>query len=437
MSVEQVAPSAREAAAPLRRRVTRDSLWLAGGFAATSGSGLVFWLLAALWIPQTQLGVEASILAVVMAAAALASNGPGSALVVMLPLGGPAAREALRRACVTTAVLASVTGNAAGLLAAIVLPTGRPPAQLWVIVTVCTIAWAMFNVQAQALAGASDARGTLIVNGTATLVKLGLLVAFASASAPVPEPLVTATIIPAAGMTVLSLGILVPRALRREDAVGGGSRAWDPRLARSLRRLTAQNAIAVGVVLGAGLSLAFLVTQLASPAQGAIFAIAFQFSVALDLVGVAVATALARNAVGASAPSADLARGYAVRVAIAVGVLGIVATLVTPVMFALLGRGYPPLYGMAVVGLLAGASALRPGYDIWSALIRAQHRVLPVLAGNAAYVAILLTAVFVLVPHFGALGAAIAVTSGAAALAIVGGIGLSRQRVRSHLVVDA
>lgn len=412
----------------VRTRITRDALWLASGYAATAGSGFVFWLLAALWISQSRLGIEASVLSAVMAAAALASNGPGSALVVMLPVGGPAAREALRRGCLAAGTLALLSGAVAGVLVALFLPTGMSPWETVPIVTACTVVWSLFNVQAQALAGASDARATLVVSAAANIAKIGLLVAFAFPLAWMPHPLVSATILPAAAAVVLSLGVLLPRALRRDDARTGGARTWDDGLARAFRRFSVQNAVAVGIVLCAGLSLSFLVTTLASPAEGAIFAIAFQFSVALDLVGVAVATALARSAAGAFHPSAGLAVGYAIKVTLAVVALGILATLATPVMFLLLGRDYPPLYGMAVVGVLAAASALRPGYDVWSALSRARHRVRPVLAGNALYVVVLLGLVAVLVPTLGALGAAIAVAAGAAALAVIGALGIRRSR---------
>ena len=80
----------------VRKRVTVDSLWLSSGYAVTAGSGFIFWILAALWIPQAQLGIEASVLSVVMAAAALASNGPGSALVVMAGPGSWSSRSRIR-----------------------------------------------------------------------------------------------------------------------------------------------------------------------------------------------------------------------------------------------------------------------------------------------------------------------------------------------------
>lgn len=412
----------------VRARITRDALWLSSAYAVTAGSGFVFWLLAALWIPQVQLGIEASVLSVVMAAAALAANGPGSALVVMLPLGGHAARAALRWACLVSAGLALVTGVVAGVLAVLLLPTGMDPLTGIATIAGCTVVWALFNTQTMALAGASDARGTLLVNGSANLLKLGLLAALTLPGEPTPLPLVSATMLPAAAAVALSLAVLIPRALRREDARTGSTLVWDARLAHLFRLFTAQNAIAVGLVLGAGLSLPFLVTALSTPAEGAVFAIAFPFGVALDLVGVAVATSLARSASVDYASSMGLAGGYASRIVAIVGALGLAATLATPLMFLLLGPGYPPLYGMLVVGALAIASVIRPAYDIWSALLRARHRVRPVLLGNGLYVAILFALVLLLVPTLGALGAALSTTAAAVALGVIGAIGLRRAR---------
>jgi len=415
-------------ASAVRRRITRDSLWLSSGYAVTSLSGFVFWMLAAVWIPQTQLGLEASALSVIMAAAALASNGPGSALVVMLPMGGPAARAVLRRAYGVTTVLGAASGIVAGVLVELVLRPPLPAAVTVAGVAACTVVWALFNMQTQALAGAADARGTLIVNGGANLLKLALLALLAFGAPWMPHPLLTATLVPAAAAIVIGSALLLPRALRREQQLRPSSRAWDPATARAFSLFTAQNAVAVGVVMCAGLSLSFVVTALSSPAEGAVFAIAYQFSVALDLVGVSVATALAKSAAADFDPSAGLAGAYTVKVFLTVGALGVAATLATPLLFAIAGQAYSPLYGMAVVGFLAVASIIRPGYDIWSALSRARHRVRPVLWSNLLYVCILFGVVLLLVPRLGALGAALAMVCGVCALAAVGAVGLRRVR---------
>ena len=410
----------------VQRRITGDALWLFSGYAVTAGSGFVFWILAAIWIPRVELGVSASILSIVMAAAALASNGPGSSLVVMLPFGGPAARTILVRGYAATAGLAAALGLIGGVFVASLLPTETPAPTIIVSTAVFTIIWALFNTQTLALAGAGDARSTLLINGTANIAKLALLSGFVLLAVRVPHLLVVATLLPAAAAVTVSMALLVPRALRRQDSAAPSARRWDRGLARTFRVFSIQNTVAVGVVLSVGLSLSFAVTILSSPSEGAVFAIAFQFGAALDLLGVGVATSLARSATTRFEASAGLARGYAWKIVLCVFVLGTIVTLIAPVMFSLLGRDYEPLYGMAVVGALAAASAIRPGYDLWSALSRARHRVVPVLVGNAIYVAVLLILVFALVPRLGALGAATAVACGAVALAVIGAVGLHR-----------
>lgn len=429
--------TAADHSAAVGQRITRDSLWLSSGYAVTSLSGFVFWMLAAVWIPQTQLGLEASALSIVMAAAALASNGPGSALIVMLPMGGAAAWSVLRRAYALTAALAATAGLGAGVLVAVVLRPELPVAVTVVAVTVCTVVWAMFNVQTQALAGAADARGTLVINGAANLVKLALLAVSALGASWMPHPLVTATILPAAAAVGVGAFWLVPRALRREQQQRPSTRAWDAATSRAFALFTAQNAVAVGVVMCAGLSLSFVVTALSTPAEGAVFAIAYQFSVALDLVGVSVATALAKSAAAEFDPSAGLAGAYALKVLLVVGTLGVAATVATPLLFLIAGEDYSPRYGMAVVGALALASIIRPGYDIWSALSRARHRVRPVLWSNLLYILILFGVVLLLVPTLGALGAALAMVCGASALAVVGAAGLRRVRDLPARAFDA
>ena len=101
-------------------------------------------------------------------------------------------------------------------------------------------------------------------------------------------------------------------------------------------------------------------------------------------------------------------------------------TAATPVIFGVFGKGYDPGYATAVVGVLLAASAIRPGFDMWSARMRAERRVTPVLWANSSYVAILLVLLLLLVPRWGALGAAVSVTCGALWLAAVGFVGIRR-----------
>jgi O-antigen/teichoic acid export membrane protein len=168
------------------------------------------------------------------------------------------------------------------------------------------------------------------------------------------------------------------------------------------------------------------VTVLSSPAQGAVLALTFQVAVALDLVGVGVATSLARNAsVDYDASAAATAR-LAAKVSGVVLLIGAAATAVTPALLWLLGAGYEPGQGALIVGALVLASALRPRYDLWSALLRARQRVAPVIAANGAWIVVVVRGCVVLVPSLGATGAALSLLIGAGVLALVGTVAPGR-----------
>lgn len=417
----------RVAPAPAGRRVTRDSAWLVLGYGATTGIGFLFWMVAGATLSPHDLGVDASIVSAFSAAATFASIGTGSALIVMLPRSGAGARQLVTRAVAATAVLAAVSGAVAGVLVALVLPVALPPAVTIAGVAVCTVVWALFNLQSQALVGVGDARSTLFVNGSGNLLKLALLVAAAAAPRAVGHPVVVATIVPAALAAAVSLGPVVARGTRAE-ALRHPEVAWSADRSRAFHSFAAQNTVAVGIVLAMGSALAFVVTALSTPAEGAVFAIAFTFSAALDLVGVAVATALARASADEPSAGGRLVRSSAVKVAAIALALAIVMTAATPILFGLFGPGYDPGYATAVVAVLLAASVIRPGFDMWSARVRAERRVLPVLWANLAYVVILLGLLLALVPRWGALGASAAVAASALWLAAVGGVGIRRLR---------
>ncbi|WP_345751781.1 hypothetical protein [Microbacterium rhizophilus] len=413
-----------------RSAISRDAAWLFAGYALTSGSGFVFWVAAAILIPQSALGVQASLLAIITAAAAFASIGPGSALIVLLPAGGPAAATVLSRALLVTAAAAVVAGTAAGALASAFLLTDEAPATVIALVALATVAWALFNVQTQALAGAGNARSTAWVNGAASVGKLVLLLGVAALAPQLPLLLVIATLVPATGAMILSATVLAPRAIARLRGAAAGARTWGPELARSFSRFTLQNTVATGLVLALGLSLSFLVTVLSSAEQGAVFALTYQVAVALDLVGVGVATSLARNASIDYDVSERVTRGLSGRVSLIVLGLGAVATGATPLLLSFLGEGYDAAQGAVIVAALAAASVLRPGYDLWSALMRARQRVAPVILGNVVWCAIVLAGCLTLVPPLGALGAALAILAGAVALAVFGLLASARTATR-------
>ncbi len=424
--------TADPAAATVGRAIRNDSLWLFSGYAATAAVGFVFWIVAALRVPAEVLGADAALISVFTAAAAITSSGIGSAMVVMLPIAGTHRPGLVRIAYLATVVIGLVAGVIAGVVAAVALPdAGIPAGVLVALVAVMTTVWAAFNVQDQVLTGLNAARWTLFLNGPANLAKLLLTVVLTVPVLAVAHPVVFATILPAAVAAVLTVTWLVPRLLRKPvaavatDVVEGPTEAgW----LAALRAFALRDTAAIGVLLGVGLLTPFLVTVLAGPAQGALYALAYQISIALDLVTNGVSTALAKNSSGARRTGVDLSGRLLGRVLVVVALAAAAITAVTPFAFGLLGRGYDPKQATLVIGLLSLGCVVRSPYGIWSSLMRAHQRITPVLLGNASTAVVLVGLVIVGVPVAGAAGAASAMLVSGLWMGTFGLIGLRRLR---------
>ncbi|MFT4110163.1 hypothetical protein [Propionicimonas sp.] len=416
-----------DAHARLGRAIRSDSLWLFSGYAVTAAIGFVFWIVAALRVAPDVLGADAALISVVSAAGAVTSSGIGSSMVVMLPGAGRLRGFLVRRALASTLVVGAVVGAVAGLLAGRLLNVPGDTVVLVAAITAMTICWAVFNIEDQMFAGLGRARWTLFVNGPANLAKLALTLVLTLPLLAVPHPVLQATIYPAAAAVLVSVLVLLPRFLAADEPAEPA--IADVRvLVRAFGVFAVRDSLAIGLLLGAGLLTPFLVTALAGPVQGALYALAYQFSVALDQITVGFATSLAKHASTDRAGSVAMAFRLWRQVFVVVLAGGVLVTVATPVMFGLLGRGYDPVLGAAVVGLLAAGSVVRSVYSVWSSLLRAERRVVPVLVSNAACAVLLVALLVALVPVLGAAGGALAVLASAGCSALIGTTGLLRLR---------
>lgn len=405
--------------------VRRDAAWLVAGYAITAASGFPFWVLAAATLPRDQLGMDSALISLFSAAAALASCGPGSAVVVLLPTSGESAGRLVARAYLRTVALSLATGIPAGILASVVREGGAPSLPTISAVTVATVLWAVFNLQAQVLTGLGDTRSVMLSSSAANLVKLGIFPATAGL-ALTPHPLLVAMLLPALATTAVISGVRVPALLRkralRRDAQSRHVIEVTP---RAFARLATRDGLGIGIALGVSLSLSFLVTLLGTPAEGALFAICYQVAVVLELLTIGVATALAKNAATASDGVSTLAASLHLRVAAGVALAGVAATIGVPVLFTTMPNGYDPGVAAVTVGLLAAAAVARSSYELWAGLQRARRRVGLVLVANTIAAVFSLIVVFAFVPTFGPIGAAAGVFVAGLFQGVVGVVGLN------------
>ena len=413
----------------LSRRVDRDTAWLLAGYAVTAGSGAVFWILVARLIPPAQLGIDTAILSVIMAAAAIASTGIGNGLLVTFSIAGSGRRSLLRTATSLVVGCSAVAGVIGGVLVGVLLPVRFEPAVTIPAVTVGTMLWALFALQSPALTGLGKARWTLFVNGPVNLAKLAVLPVLVITAGAAAHPAVLATLAPAAVATIVVSGWLLPRLAERrstdERALPGTSRIAAPiaEVRKTFLAYVLRDGPATGLSVAVGLSLAFLVTVFAGPAEGALFALCYQFSIVLDLVAVGFGTSLAVHASGTVGSGRAVAFRTWARIAAIVAVSATALICASPLLFALLGGFYGDS-GIPVLAMLVIACLLRTPYGVWCSLLRAEHRASVVLIANSIEAALILPLVIVLAGTEGAQGAAAAVLLVAVALGVAGTIGL-------------
>ncbi len=323
------------------------------------------------------------------------------------------------------------------MLAAIALPLGTSPVLTVLAVAGATTLWAVFTAVSPALTGLGHARWTLFVNGPTNLAKLALLPVFVITVGTANHPAVLSTLAPAAIATAIVTLWVLPRFLARrmaEDAATGAISDWSTeensaRFFRFIRR----DGPATGLNVGLGFSLSFIVTALAGPAQGALFALCFQFGMVLDLVGAGFGSALAVHAAGDTAQGRRLATRLWAKLAAVVAGGAALLILASPILFGIMGQFYLDEGAVMVLAMLAIASVLRTGYDIWCALLRAEHRLNRLLVFHVADAAILVPLVIWLTIIAGAAGAALAVLIVAVLLLFVGAAGIfTRPRKSSH-----
>jgi O-antigen/teichoic acid export membrane protein len=429
----------------LTSKVTRDSLWILGNYGVTSLAGFAFWIVAARVVPPSILGVDTAIFSILTAAAAVAATGSGNALLATLPMSGRLAGSVIGLAYRVVMSLGLVTGLIAGILVAVVIHPALPPIVTVLTVMVTTVMWSLFVVKDPMLGGLGEMRMALWINAPANIVKLGLLPAIVVVFGTSGHPLLAAAIAPALIAVIVINAVVLPKALRRRAATldaadlapaervltapGSDSRPFAELRSRFLT-FTARDGASATLNLGVGLSLSFIVTALAGPSQGAVFAICYQIGLVLDLVVIGVSGSLTINSAGGTSGGQIAFRMWR-RVVLTVGLIAAVLIVGAPILLGIFGPYYVANDGVMVLSLLAIGSVIRTAFEVWTGLMRAQHRTTELLVWNAIGAAVLLPAVFLLTPILGAVGAAIGLLSATVVLAVVGMTGLIKSRRQS------
>ena len=316
---------------PMRR--SAYALILATGL--TSALGLVFWALAARWLPTATVGLGAALVSVMALLANLSTLGLRNGLIRFLPTAGAASRR-LIVSCYALCAFAA-------LLAAGIFLLGQP---LWaarleflrasplavVAFMIGTAFWVIFVLQDHVLVGLRQTIWVPLENGLCAVAKIALLpvLAFAGGWA-----VFGAAALPAAA-AVLVVTTLIMRHLRRTTA--GLAPTAIP--VSQLVRFAAADHFAALLWMGTADLLTLLVLNEVGPEASAYYYMANTIGYTLYLVVSNVGSALVAEGARNPERTVTLARQALWNSARLVVPLAVVGVLVAPFVLGVLGPDY-------------------------------------------------------------------------------------------------
>lgn len=365
MAVAGPAPGRLRGVSPL----VRNASLLLVSTLVLSGLGFLFWVVAARGYSAPVVGRASAVVSAVMLVSGIAQLGLATLLVRYLPGAG-----ARTRRTVTTSYAASAVATVAAAVVALVafrllVPELRFVADdpVWAAAFVlgCT-GFSIFSLQDSVLTGLRETRWVPVENTAFSLLRLGLLVAFASGGTT--AGLVAAALLPAALLVVpVNAAVFrrfVPRATAA-PATGTWTRADVLRL--GLGNYVGNVASLVSVYL-----LPVVVVGALGERDAAFFYMPWTIGISLGLVASTLATSLVVEASYDEARAGALARASlrgVVRVMLPVSV---VVTLASPYILRVFGEAYAT-HGDGLMRLLALSVLPQAVATIGIAVARMRH----------------------------------------------------------------
>ena len=356
---------------PMRR--SAYALILATGL--TSGLGLVFWAMAARWLPTATVGLGAALVSVMALLANLSTLGLRNGLIRFLPAAGAASRRLIISCyalCAVTAVLAAGIFLLGQPLWAPRLEFLRasPPAVLAFMIG--TAFWVIFVLQDHVLVGLRQTIWVPLENGLCAVAKIALLPLLAVAGG---WAVFGAAALPAAA-AVLVMTTMIMRYLRRTTA--GLAPTSIP--VSQLVRFAAADHFAALLWMGTADLLTLLVLNQVGPEASAYYFMANTIGYTLYLVISNVGSALVAEGARRPERTVALARQALWNSARLVIPLAIVGVLVAPLVLDVLGPDYAANGTLVLQLLLVSAiPQIVVGISIATARIRRDLRTIMVV----------------------------------------------------------
>ena len=359
-------------ASHLRVPLFRNGYALIIGSAATSGLGLVYWVLAARFYSAEMVGLNSAALSAMLLLSGISQLSLNSVLVRFVPRAGRSTSKLIIYSYLVSAVAAAVTSSIFIFGLNIWTPAlkfigaNRDWQALFVL---ATIVWGIFALQDSALIGLRQALWVPLENTTFALVKIVLLIVLAGsfqgagifASWNVP---VLLSLIP---INLLIVKWLIPRHIRTTSAQA------TPITYGVITRFVGGNYLGSLFFLASTTLLPIMVTNLSGASANAYFYPPWMIVTALQLVAVNLSTSLTVEATLDRTKVRAYARRVLVQTARLVVPLVIIVFLGAPLILQVFGSAYAT-EGSALLSWLALGTLPNILIALFISLARVQNR---------------------------------------------------------------
>jgi LysM repeat protein/O-antigen/teichoic acid export membrane protein len=390
--------------------------------AATSGLGVVYWMLATRQYTAEVVGLNSAVISAMLFVAGVAQLSLVSVITRFLPRAGHATGRLVRYAYALTLTAAALAGLLFVLGIRLWAPAlaflgDSPWLALWFVLA--TMAWCIFTLQDSVLAGLKQTVWVPIENVTFALAKLALLLLLAWSSAGLG--IFASWTIPAAAV-LLPVNYLIFCRLLPQHTHSSAAMA-EPLNPRRIAGYAASNYLGAMLSLAVNTLLPLLVLHQLGPRANAYFAQPWLIAGSLQLIAGNMAVSLTVEA----ATDRDRLDGYTRRALIhSVRLLAPAVALVligAPYLLHLFGREYAA-EGATLLRLLALGTLPNLVNMLYLSVARVRNRIVAIVVVQAALCALTLGLSYPLLHLYGVSGVGIAWLTSQTLVAL--GIALAR-----------
>lgn len=410
------------------RRVQRDATAMAVASLVNSILGASFWAFSAKFITPADLGVMTAVLAVILSAVAIVSTGVGDAYTALLPAVGPARGRVYRHGQRVFFSMISVTAILGAVGCTTLLREVRGSWSVAALVALGIVVWGTWALQNSTAAALGRARWLPPAN---IAVGVGKIVILPLLAFTLSWHSVELAVVISGGALVAILWPRINRVIDSNADLPSSASISEDRAIGEFNRLVIRTVALCTLGLGLLLLTPFLVTVYAGPSQGALFALSVSLVTTLDFIGASMAVSLVVHASSSPEDTRAMARTILLRSG-AITLAGVVVLIaVVPTALRILNPQYGQMGAFAVIVVLCASTLARVPYLVWAAWQQSRRSLRMPLIFNVFTAALMLAILPVLCREYGALGGAVALLVHQVALTVAAGAQFLVERRRT------